>query len=190
MNTRERVSTWAFLAALVIMSVLLLLPQLRFVQKQSFEGPEVPYGNSDYTISGYYLPTIDFGTPISVTLSGYKPGTVILSLFPTGDFRIAPDGPPIISINRPLTAEASASVQAPTTHPYGIFVVSYNGTDYLLTVSSVWSPFYGLVIYDAPAVFVLIATGIAAYYFRQTAAVRRAEEKVWRELQSEAVRED
>lgn len=175
MDRQEKASLAALAVAALVVAVTIVLPLVSFPQTERQQGPEVPYGNSSYSISGYYIPTVPQGTSITVEISGYAPGTVILSLFPTSQNTIAPSGPPVASFQRPTGPNASATFLSPSTQPYGIYVVSYNGTSYAITISAIWSPFYVVRLYTYPAAFALIVFAIIAYYFHETAGRRRSE---------------
>ncbi|MDG7006944.1 MAG: hypothetical protein JRN06_01720 [Nitrososphaerota archaeon] len=178
MDGREKASLVALVVSALVVAATIVLPALSFPQTESLAGPQAPYDGSSYTISAYYIPTVPAGVPVEVQLSGYAPGTVILSLFPTTQNDIAPAGSPIITFQSPTKNNVSGSFTSPTTQPYGIYVVSYNNTGYRLRVNSEWSPYYVVRIYTYPAVFAVIVCTIFLYYFRQTAARRKAEREV------------
>ena len=175
MDGREKVSLVALGVSLLVVSVTIVLPLITLPQTERLEGPEMPYGNSTYAISAYYIPTVPQGSDVRVELSGYAPGSAILTLFPTTQNDVAPAGSPIVRFESPAAKNVSDSFVSPASQPYGIYVVSYNGTGYQLVISSDWSPYYVVRIYVYPAAFVLIACAILAFYFRQTAPRRRWE---------------
>jgi hypothetical protein len=182
LDRSEKAALAILLLSSAALGATLVLPQVSFPQAVSYEGPAVPYGNSTYSISGYYIPTVNQGAFVRVDLSGYSPSSVILSLFPTAQSTLSPTGPPLLTFSLSPEPDQNATILSPSTQAYGIYVVSYNDTSFRLGVSSVWSPFYDYRIYSAPAVFFLIASGIAFYYFRLTAARRRWEEEAMEEL--------
>ena len=175
MDGREKISLAALGASLLLTSATIVLPLIALPQTERLKGPEMPYGSSNYAISAYYIPTVPQGSTVRVELSGYVPGAVILTLFPTAQNDVAPAGSPIVRFESPTAVNVSDSFVSPASQPYGIYVVSYNGTGYLLVVSSDWSPYYVVRIYVYPAAFALIVCAILAYYFRQTAPRRRWE---------------
>ena len=182
MDVQEKASLAALLASALVLVVTLVLPLLSSPQVERVEGPLVPYGNSTYSISGYYIPTVASGVYVRVDLSGYKPGSVALSLFPTAENSLSPSGSPLVSIQRPTEQNVSEAFVSPATQPYGIYVVSYDKTPYLLQISSSWSSYYVLRLYTYPAVFAVIVCALVAYYFRETAARRRSEREVLKSL--------
>ena len=59
------------------MSVIALLltqalPNVMSDHSEILQGPTIPYGNSNYTISGYFIPPVLEGTNVSITLYGYQ----------------------------------------------------------------------------------------------------------------------
>lgn len=182
MDRREKVSLSALAVSGLVVAATLVLPALSFPQTERLEGPETPYGGSSYVISAYYIPTVPAGSLVVVQLSGYEPGTVILSLFPTTENDIAPAGSPIVTFQSPTENNASDSFVSPSSQPYGVYVVSYNGTGYQLQISADWSPYYVVRIYTYPAVFAVIVCALSLYYFHQTAGRRKSEKEVLKSI--------
>ena len=182
MDRREALSTAALGAPLVFALATVALPQVTYPQVAVHDGPELPYGNSTYAISAYYIPTVPEGVPISVQISGYLPGTVVLSFFPSAQSVVNPTGSPDIQFDRPLGSTSNDTIVSPASQAYGIYVVSYNGTGFRLAVSSVWSPFYVVRIYTFPAMFAVIVTALMVYYFHEVGDRRRAEREVMKSL--------
>lgn len=182
MDVEQKVSLAIFVAAVCLMGISLALPFVRLPQRVTYLGPEVPYDDVNYTINGYYIPTVSQGTPINITICCYQPRDVFLSLFPSQESEIAPSGPSILTMNPTSNGSLSGSVYAPATQPYGIFIVAYNHTAYTLTLSSAWSPFYVVRDYTEWLILFALASGVLAYYYWQTADRRRNERRVWAEL--------
>jgi len=147
-------------------------------------GPVTPYGNSSYTISGYFFPPIAKGEKITLNISDYKPGSIIISVFPSSEDSALPAGSPIFS--QPNFAGTSSQVvlTSTATQPYFMYVTSQNRTPFTLTVSSVWSPFYFLRGYVSEGIFMILLGALGVIYFR--GAKRREEEyrKVLAEVQA------
>lgn len=177
MDWRERGAAGVLVASVLVVLATVILPMIPAPQVDRLQGPIIPYGNSTYVISSFYIPTVQEGTPMTVRISGYEPGTIILSFFPTAENVVSATGPPLISFQRPVGDNVSETIDSPATQPYGIDVVSYNGTGYLLEVASSWSPYYVLRIYTYPAAFVVIVALISLYYFRQVAPRRKWEKE-------------
>jgi len=182
LDVEQKVSLAVFVAAVCSVGLSFLLPFVSLPQKVTYPGPEVPYDGVNYTINGYYIPTVAQGTPINLTLCCYQPHDVFLSLFPSRESEIAPTAPSILTMNPVTNDSTSGSVLAPGTQPYGIFIIAYNHTAYKLTLSSVWSPFYVVRDYTEWLLLFALASGVLAYYYWETAERRRNERKVWAEL--------
>jgi hypothetical protein len=144
-------------------------------------GPVVPYRGSNETLSGYFIPPVDVGETINISVSLFSRASLDILIFPTGEGSIAPAGPPLLQASPPGTSYATSLV-SPQTQAYGIYVVSHNRTEFLLRVASVWSPYYVFRTYLLPAVALVMATGVATYYF--TLATKR--EEVFEEALAEA----
>ncbi len=171
------VSYAALGVGLLLLAATIVLPNVKTDQKILAEGPVTPYDGANYTISGYFIPPVDRGTNITILLTGYEPGKLELSFFPTQDHAVQPAASPLISIAN-LTAPASrASVTSPDSQPYGILISSFNRTSFLLQVDSIWSPYYDLAGYVPPAVFVLIASSLSASYFARREKVEELERR-------------
>jgi len=182
MDVEQKASLAVFVVAVCSVGLSVLLPFVGLPQKVTYSGPEVPYDSVNYTINGYYIPTVAQGTPINITLCCYQPHDIFLSLFPSRESEIAPTAPSILTMNPVVNGSSSGSVLAPATQPYGIFIIAYNQTAYKLTLSSAWSPFYIVRDYTEWLLLFALASGTLAYYYWQTAERRRNERKVWAEL--------
>ena len=117
------------------------------------------------SLVNYVLRRVLFAIPVFLAVS-------ILTFFATGEGSIAPQGPPLLQ-ERPSGTSFSTEVESTQSQAYGVYIVSYNRTEFLPTVASVWSPFYGLRTFFAPAAALVFAAGGATYYF--TLAARREE---------------
>ena len=135
MDGREKASLAALAVSALVVAATLVLPALSSPQTERLLGPQAPYAGASYQISAYYIPTIPAGSPVEVQLSGYRPRSVDLSLFPTAQNDFAPTGSPIITFQSPAQSNVSGSFVSLVSQPYGIFVVSYNNTGYLLVVN-------------------------------------------------------
>src|SRR2546426_10083548 len=117
-------------------------------------------------------PPVDVQKHIAITISYFSWASLDTTVFATGEGSIAPQGPPLLQ-ERPSGTSFSTEVESTQSQAYGVYIVSYNRTEFLLTVASVWSPFYGLRTFFAPAVAFVFAAGVATYYF--TLAAKREE---------------
>lgn len=182
MDVEQKVSLSVAAVAAASVAVSLLLPFISLPQTVTYQGPEVPYDGVNYTINGYFIPTVAQGELINVTFCCYLPHDVLLSLFPSRNSEISPSAPAILNLDPTTNATSFASVPAPSTQPYGIYVIAYNHTSYGLTISSTWSPFYVVRFYTVWLFLFMSGSGAAAYYYWQTAARRRDERRVRAEL--------
>jgi hypothetical protein len=161
-----------------------ILPSVPSPQTMVSHGPIVPYGNSSYTISGYFFPPIAKGEQVTLNISGYKPGTITISFFPSAEGSVSPTGSPLLF--QPNLAGTSLNVVLTSTgtQAYGMYVTSENRSTFTLTVSSTWSPFYFLRGYVSEGIFMVLLGGLGVVYFR--GAKRREEEykKVLEEVRS------
>lgn len=165
------------LGSLMTVSAI-LLPYLKEEQSVVWSGPSVPYGRGNYTISGYLVPPVDAGEPVSISVYGYSPGSVDITVFAAKGGDLVPDGPPIVSYTRLSNSSYTRVVVSNRTASYGILVNSYNGTSFFLRVDSRWSPFYNrLSAYLAAGVFMVLSGAFGAYYFRTVREKERMEEE-------------
>ncbi len=168
------------IVALVFLVATLIMPAIKTPQELLATGPVRPYGNFNYTISGYYIPPVNEGDVVRVSIANFTPSSVEISVFPTQESTIAPAGPPIFE-GSPVGRNYTNVFLSTQTQPYGIFVTSYNRTAYLLSVESSWSPFYNLREYFAPAIFLVFGAAVALYYYILTARKEALFEKAIQE---------
>lgn len=179
----RKVSGAIFGVAVALLFATLVLPTLKYPETASGSLPAVPGKTPSYQLVWYNIPPVQPGTLVNVTLSGFNPGSLEVSLSPLVGDSILP-ALYYVTVGNQSTYSFSTLV----THSYSlqIIVVSYNGTGYTVRYSGVWSPFSDLGVYTAPAVFVIIASGLAAYYYGTRIKREEAEEAVNRELRDEA----
>lgn len=176
---------WKYLsAALFVMSIvffasIIALPQVKTPQHAVYRGPAVPYGTGDTALSGYYIPTVDAGSKVTISIDEFVPGDVDITVFPTQPGAIAPTSGPVY-IKTPLF-NLSATFKENVTQPYGIYVISRNGTKFTLGVEATYSPFYWLPAYSSIGVILVLATGVLLYYYTFTS-------KRWK-LEQQAIHE-
>ncbi|HEV2137327.1 MAG TPA: hypothetical protein VGR53_00625 [Nitrososphaerales archaeon] len=160
---------WKYLAAvflcisLVFLGATLTLPLVKSPQEVTYLGPAVPYFGGNTTVSGYYIPTVDQGSTVKIAVSNFIPDDVEISVFPTKEGSIAPtSGPEFI---QSLATNITISIPVRATHAYGIYVISYNGTTYVLRVFAVFSPYFWLGSYAFAGVVGALSSGILLYYY-------------------------
>jgi hypothetical protein len=132
-------------------------------QEVTYLGPAVPYFGGNTTVSGYYIPTVDQGSTVKIAVSNFVPGDVEISVFPTKEGSIAPTSGPIFIQSLPANITISIPIKA--TQPYGIYVISYNGTTYVLRVFAVFSPYFWFGSYAFAGVVGALSSGILLYYY-------------------------
>ncbi len=180
-----RARNWEVVSIFVIViggstfSASLVLPSVKAAQGFVVEGPALPYGNSNYTISGYFVPPVDEGNPIRVSIYAYKPNSILLTVVPLqGDLELQP----ILATSVTTPERYSANLTSSMSAPYRILITSLERTTYILTVDSVWSQFYALGTYKAPALFVVLIGLVGTLYFRYRGSREDIEENVRTEL--------
>jgi hypothetical protein len=157
-------STTALGVSLAFLVLALTLPAVKLPQTVSHAGPSLPYLGSNTTLSGYFLPPVNRGDPIKISISNFTRDSIVVSMFPASPGNFAPLGPLLlqeVATGRNFTSTSLS----PYTQSYALFVVSYNRTSFYLQIQSTWSPFYILNTYVVPAVFLVLITGAAAYYY-------------------------
>lgn len=130
------------LIGIVIMIASQVLPFWTQTQKLTLSGPLVQFTETrNYWIDTRITPPIKSGSRMSVTLASSKPGSAAILIFPStpdGDMR----GPSLLAeALQPGVSSASWNLNAPQESNYMVVVTSWNST-YILTLESIWSPFY------------------------------------------------
>ncbi|MDV3276943.1 MAG: hypothetical protein LYZ69_00575 [Nitrososphaerales archaeon] len=182
--TRGREITDVILvASLVFLALTLVLPTVKLPESENHLVTGSHVNGTSYQIEFYDVPPVDAGTQVNIAFTGFAAHGVQFALSPL-------QGDTLLKALAYGTVGAgenySFSVVPNMTADLRLLVVSFNGTGYTVQISSIWSPFYDLRVYTAPAVFLILASGVAAYYFRQLVPQQRDEEKVREELHAEA----
>lgn len=175
----KRVSAVLFALSLIFMASVLILPLYKSPQQAVYKGPAVLYSGASTTISGYYIPTVDAGSKVVVSIDDFIPGAVDISVFPSQPGAIAPTGGPVY-IKTPLI-NTTGYFTSDATQAYGIYVVSRNSTKFTLIIDATYSQFYWLSTYASVGVFLSFATAILLYYYTFTSRRWRAEQQAIRE---------
>ncbi len=141
------------------------MPYYKSPQRLDGIGPGIEYNQSrPYWIKSYFIPPIDAGQPISLTVLSDREGatTVLLAYYDEAQQTIV--GPALVSvIFGPNEKGLSVFTRANRSGPYFLTITSYNST-YTFHVTSVWSPFYGLRPLTIYA-FGLIPIGVVTIYY-------------------------
>lgn len=178
----RKASLVILVASVALLVATLTLPQIKTPQSSESVVPPIP-GYTGYQIYGYGIPPVSEGSQVTVRLSGYTPGDVYLSLSPTEGNSVLPALP----CGRPVTADYSCSVVVGGAYSLELSIIAYNGTGYTVTYSGTWALFDFLGVYFAPAVFLIIASLISAYYFGTRIPRQLNEESVEAELEAAGV---
>jgi hypothetical protein len=163
---------WKYLAAgFLVVSVAFLaaaiaLPLWKSPQRAVYYGPASPYAPDGTTLSGYYIPTVDNGSTVRVSVDNFRPGSLDISIFPSGAGGIAPTGTPVYT-KTPLI-NSTASFTAAATQPYGIYVISRNFTRYTLIIEATYSPNFWVASYTPIAIAAVLGSAILLYYYSFT----------------------
>ena len=184
----SRITRLEGLVALSLAIILLpgadLLSLARLTQQFAREGPSVPLSERrSYWIDYYFLPPIERGQSIRVSLESSKEGRVLLylynhqGLFPglnkSGE-------PPIVSARLDPEQRALAiDTLAPVNDQYVLVVIAY--TTYAVRAESVWSPFFFLQQYRLLGIALWLGALVLLYYSRIQA---RREQMIIRALSS------
>jgi len=134
-----------FTLALIFLFVGTVMPYYKSPQRIQGSGPKVEFTSSTpYWIDGYFIPPIDVGTPISLSVSSDRTGATTVLLASYDQDRQTIIGPPLVNVVF-ASAEKGLVVftNAGRSGPYLLTITSYNSS-YTFYLSSVWSPFYAL----------------------------------------------
>lgn len=154
-----------FTLALIFLFVGTVMPYYKSPQRIQGSGPKVEFTSSlPYWIDAYFIPPIDVGSPISLSVSSDRTGATTVLLAPYDQDRQTITGPILVNVvfassEKGLVVFTNASRSG----PYLLTITSYNSS-YTFYLSSVWSPFYALrslTIYGLG----LLPLGAAIWYY-------------------------
>jgi hypothetical protein len=172
-----------FVVSVIFLSAVIFLPLYKSPQRALYQGPATPYTKSGTTISGYYIPTVNEGSKVTVSIDDFLAGAIDVSIFPSQVGAITPSGGPVF-VKTPQINSTEFFI-ADTTQPYGIYVISRNSTKFTLIVEATYSGYYWLSTYSSIAVALAIGTGVLLYYYNFTAKRWRMEQRAIREARGE-----
>ena len=122
-----------------------IMPYYKSAQRLEGSGPGIEFTASrPYWINSYFIPPIDAGQPISLTVLSDRPGatTVVLAYYDEDLQSII--GPPLVDvIFAPDQKGLVVFTKASRTGPYFLTIDSFN-TTFTFYITSKWSPFYKL----------------------------------------------
>jgi hypothetical protein len=149
----------------ILLIIGLLMPYYKIPQRLSGTGPDVQFTPTrTYWIRSYFVPPIDSGTPINLSVMSDKPGATWVLLAPYDPQTQSLGGPPIV--NTIFAKEQKGLVtfiSADQSGPYMLMITSYNSS-YSFYISSVWSPFYELRASTTVGLAILPIGIVAVYY--------------------------
>ncbi|MDA4127742.1 MAG: hypothetical protein OK452_11175 [Thaumarchaeota archaeon] len=181
---------WKYLAAvffclsLTFLAATLVLPLVKSQQEVFYQGPAVSYFGGDTAVSGYYIPTVDQGSMVKIAVSNFVPGGIELSVFPTKEGEISPTGGSVFF--QTLPSNITVSFTSKSAQAYGIYVISYNGTTYVMRVSAVFSSYFWLTAYTFVGTAASLSSGILLYYYSFSSRRWKLEQQAIREAKQGA----
>jgi len=141
------------------------MPYYKSPQRLEGSGPGVEFTSSrPYWINSYFIPPIDSGQPISLTVLSDRVGatTVVLAYYDENLQTIV--GPPLVDvIFGPDQKGLVSFTRTDRSGPYFLTIDSFNST-FTFYIASKWSPFYWLrtlAVYS----FGLLPVGVVIVYY-------------------------
>jgi hypothetical protein len=176
---QRKVSVALTVIAVGLIVATIFLPDVKVPQEVDRAVAAAP-GASGSEIYGFGVPAVKGGTVFNVTLSGFAPRSLEYSLSQIQGDRVLPplafgkvgNGP---SYSFQTLVNGSDTLE--------LYLIAYNGTAFEVKYNGVWSPFDFLLVYFAPAVFLLMVGLAGVYYFGTRIPKQRNEEAVERELE-------
>jgi hypothetical protein len=185
---------WKYTAAvmlalsLILLGSVLILPEVKTPQHVVYYGPSVSFNGGGTSISGYYIPTVDAGSRVTVSMYDFIPGAVDISIFPSYEGGVTPSGGPIY-VKTP-TINTTEYFTSSATQPYGIYVITRNNSRFTLIVDATYSPWFWILAYNAVAVFLTFGSAVLLYYYNFTAKRWKNEQKAIKEARGEKSEDD
>lgn len=154
-----------FTLSLVFLFVGIIMPYYKSPQRLDGTGPGIVFTPSrPYWIKSYFIPPIDAGQPISLSILSDREGatTVVLAYYDQASQSIV--APALVTvIFSPNEKGLAVFTKADRTGPYLLTITSYNSS-YTFYLTSVWSPFYVLRTLTIYA-FLLLPLGLVMIYY-------------------------
>jgi hypothetical protein len=149
-----------------------VMPYYKSPQRLEGAGPGVQFTPSrPYWINSYFIPPIDAGQAVSLTVLSDRAGatTVLLAYYDENLQTII--GPPIVDvIFAPDQRGLVTFARADRSGPYFLTIESFNSS-FTFYLASVWSPFYWLkplAVYS----FLLLPVGLVIVYYDEISEQR------------------
>jgi hypothetical protein len=172
------VSKLLLAAGCVFLFLTLVLPLVKLPEVQTYSHPPNTKSNGP-DIEGVGIPTVNGGTKVTVSVSGFKPGSLEIDLIPVvgSQFLAA-----LFAGNAGSGPVFGFTVTANGTYSLELLVIAFNGTGYTMQYGATWSPFDPLRVYTAPVVLLIAFSAAGVYYFRIAAKREFEEDRVMREV--------
>ena len=161
-----------FTLGLIFLFIGTVMPYYKSPQRLEGSGPGIEFTASrPYWINSYFIPPIDAGQPISLTVLSDRAGatTVVLAYYDENLQSIV--GPPLVDvIFAPDQKGLVAFTRADRSGPYFLTIDSFNSS-FTFYVASEWSPFYRLrtlAVYS----FGLLPVGAVIVYYDEISEQR------------------
>jgi len=175
------------LVFLIVSSAVLcadiVLPVWKSPQRAVYVGPITRPASDGSTISGFYVPTVDNSTTITVSVDDFIPGAVDITIFPSQTGTVAPSGTPVYTKTPQFNLTFSFTTQA--TQAYGIFIYSRNFTKFTLIVQATYSPYFWVSNYTSIAIAAVFGSAVLLYYYSFNSRRWVLEQKAIREAKNE-----
>jgi hypothetical protein len=166
-----------FTLGLIFLFIGTIMPYYKSPQMLEGIGPGIVFTPSrPYWIKSYFIPPIDAGQPISLTVLSDREGTttVVLAYYDEGLQSIV--APTLVSVVfSPDEKGLSVFTKAERSGPYLLTITSYNSS-YTFYLTSVWSPFYELRTLTIYA-FGLLPFGLVMVYYDEIVEKREQMER-------------
>jgi len=156
-----------FTLSLIFLFVGTIIPYYKSPQRLEGTGPGIEFTASrPYWINSYFIPPIDAGQPISLTVLSDREGTTTVVLAYYDQARQSIVAPALVTvIFSPDEKGLAVFTKADRSGPYLLTITSYNSS-YTFYLTSVWSPFYILRTLTIYA-FGLLPLGLVTIYYDQ-----------------------
>jgi len=166
-----------FTLGLIFLFVGTIMPYYKSPQKLEGIGPGIEFTPSrPYWIKSYFIPPIDEGQSISLTVLSDREGATTVVLAYYDEVRQSIVAPTLVSVVfSPDEKGLSVFTKADRSGPYLLTITSYNSS-YTFYLTSVWSPFYGLRSLTIYA-FGLLPLGLVMIYYDEIVEKREQMEE-------------
>ena len=151
--------------ALIFFALGTIMPYYKSPQRLEGSGPGVEFTSSlPYWINSYLVPPVDAGQQMYLSVLSNRAGATTVLLAPYDQDSQTIVGPALVNVAfDPSQKGLVVYTRATRPGPYLLTITSYNST-YSFTLTSVWSPFYGLRSLTIYALGLLPLGAVILYY--------------------------